>query len=208
MNLTTFFAYARRAPFGGRLTQAQIDGMTAILKEWDKRKLLDNRWLAYMLATAFHETGGKMQPLRENMKLHQRCPDQKDLADALSFRGQRGGDCLRVDFQHEKGMAHESRSVIHQRLDNQAREIAHLEKTIAVSGEIDAQVRGEIQALKETVEKNQGIVAPAIDEWKRMKTLGVGISGLIALAGLTIGDIVAYMSETAVSGIRHWLKIQ
>lgn len=68
MNLTTFFAYARRAPFGDRLTQAQIDGMIAILAEWDKRKLLDNRWLAYILATAFHETGGKMQPLRENMK--------------------------------------------------------------------------------------------------------------------------------------------
>lgn len=67
MNLTTFFAYARRAPFGGRLTQAQIDGMTAILAEWDKRGLMDKRWLAYMLATAFHETGGKMQPLRENM---------------------------------------------------------------------------------------------------------------------------------------------
>lgn len=65
MNLTTFFAYARRAPFGGRLTQAQIDGMTAILAEWEKRKLLDNRWLAYMLATAFHETGGKMRPIRE-----------------------------------------------------------------------------------------------------------------------------------------------
>lgn len=65
MNLTTFFAYARRAPFGGRLTQAQIDGMTAILTEWDKRKLLDNRWLAYMLATTFHETAGKMQPVRE-----------------------------------------------------------------------------------------------------------------------------------------------
>lgn len=38
-----------------------------------------------------------------------------------------------------------------------------------------------------------------------MKSLCVGISGLIA--GLTIGGIVAYMSETAVSGIRHWLKI-
>jgi putative chitinase len=65
MNLTTFFAYARRAPFGGRLTQAQIDGMKSILTEWDKRQLLDNRWLAYMLATAFHETGAKMQPIRE-----------------------------------------------------------------------------------------------------------------------------------------------
>ncbi len=65
MNLTTFFAYARRAPFGGRLTQAQIDGMTAILTEWDKRGLMDKRWLAYMLATTFHETAAKMQPVRE-----------------------------------------------------------------------------------------------------------------------------------------------
>lgn len=120
---------------------------------------------------------------------------------------QTGVDRLRADFQDEKTMAHESRSVIHQRLDNQAQQIAHMETTIAVSGQIDAQVRGEIQALKETVEKNQGIVSPALEEWKRMKTLGVGISGLIALAGLTIGGIVAYMSETAVSGIRHWLKI-
>lgn len=67
MNRDTFFSYVRKAPFGGRLTQAQIGGMNAILAEWDSRKLLDNRWLAYMLATAFHETGGKMQPLRENM---------------------------------------------------------------------------------------------------------------------------------------------
>lgn len=120
---------------------------------------------------------------------------------------QAGVDRLRADFQDEKQMAHESRSVIHQRLDNQVQQIAHMETTIAVSGEIDAQVRGEIQALKETVEKNQGVVSPALEEWKRTKTLGVGISGLIALAGLTIGGIVAYMSETAVTGIRHWLKI-
>jgi hypothetical protein len=68
-------------------------------------------------------------------------------------------------------------------------------------------VRGEIQSLKETVEKNQRIVSPALDEWKRIITFGVGISGLNALADLTTGGIVAYVSEKAVSGIRHWLKI-
>lgn len=65
MNRTTFFAYARRAPFGGRLTQSQIDGMNAILDEWDRRGLLDKRWLAYMLATSLHETGSRMQPIKE-----------------------------------------------------------------------------------------------------------------------------------------------
>ncbi|MFK0278418.1 hypothetical protein ACIQUG_32440 [Ensifer sp. NPDC090286] len=36
MNGTTFLAYARRAPFGGRLMQTEIDGMNAILGEWDR----------------------------------------------------------------------------------------------------------------------------------------------------------------------------
>lgn len=66
MNMTTFFAYARRAPFGGRLSQAQVDGTEAIIAEAAKRKIPDNQ-LAYILATVFHETGGKMQPVEENL---------------------------------------------------------------------------------------------------------------------------------------------
>ncbi|OCP37929.1 hypothetical protein [Ensifer sp. LC163] len=65
MNRTTFLAFARKAPFGGRLTQAQIDGMNAVLDEWQRRGLRDRRWLANMLAQEFHETGGRMQPVRE-----------------------------------------------------------------------------------------------------------------------------------------------
>lgn len=65
-NPTTFFSYIRRAPFGGRLTQGQIDGINAILAESQKRGTSDED-TAYMLATAFHETGGKMQPVRENL---------------------------------------------------------------------------------------------------------------------------------------------
>lgn len=66
MNYTTFFAYARRAPFGGRLSQAQVDGTRAILEEASRRNLPDSQ-TAYILATAFHETGGKMQPVEENL---------------------------------------------------------------------------------------------------------------------------------------------
>lgn len=61
-DLPTFFAYARRAPFGGRLTQAQVAGCETVLDAWTGD---DDRHLAYILATAFHETGGKMQPVRE-----------------------------------------------------------------------------------------------------------------------------------------------
>jgi hypothetical protein len=67
MDATTFFAYARRAPFGGRLTQGQIDGMNALFRCWDSHKIPapDKRHLAYILASVFHETGGRMVPVRE-----------------------------------------------------------------------------------------------------------------------------------------------
>lgn len=62
----TFFTYARRAPFGNRMTQKQVDGLEAILDRWEREfSYLDIRFLAYILATAFHETGGRMQPVRE-----------------------------------------------------------------------------------------------------------------------------------------------
>ena len=65
MNRNVFFEYVRKAPFGGRLTTDQVDGMTKILDEWENRGLTDDRWLAYLLATTTRETGFKMQPVRE-----------------------------------------------------------------------------------------------------------------------------------------------
>lgn len=65
MNRKIFFTAVRRAPFAGRMTQAQVDGINRILDEWDKRGLTDLRWLSYMLASVFHETAHKMQPIRE-----------------------------------------------------------------------------------------------------------------------------------------------
>lgn len=65
INRTTFFAYVRRSPFGGKLSSAQVAGIDAILDAWDRLRLMDHRWLAYALATAFHETDATMQPIRE-----------------------------------------------------------------------------------------------------------------------------------------------
>ncbi|MBA5800457.1 hypothetical protein HX900_33880 [Rhizobium sp. WYCCWR 11290] len=69
------------------------------------------------------------------------------------------------------------------------------------------QIREEIKGLKGTVESNHEAVQPTLEEWKRLKTVGYGISGLIAFAGLTIGGIIAYASEGAVAALRHLLKI-
>lgn len=63
-----FFNVVKRELFDKKLKQSQVDGMNAILDEWDI-------WcgygfqmpskLAYMLATTYHETAGTMQPIAE-----------------------------------------------------------------------------------------------------------------------------------------------
>jgi putative chitinase len=64
----TLFDYLRRAPFGGRLTQQQMEGTKEVIKAWDATDLSgDLRQLAYVFATAFHETGATMQPVEENL---------------------------------------------------------------------------------------------------------------------------------------------
>ena len=59
-----FFA-AFESQFNRQLNSLQEQGYNAIFDYWDKSDLSDNRWLAYVLATAFHETGEDMQPVRE-----------------------------------------------------------------------------------------------------------------------------------------------
>jgi putative chitinase len=53
--------------FKGNFSPTQRQGIEFIMAEWDERHLIDLRWLAYILATAFHETGRKMQPIEENL---------------------------------------------------------------------------------------------------------------------------------------------
>lgn len=60
-----FFAGIRTSPFPGKLTAGQVKGVSAILDEWERRKLTDLRWLAYMLATTKWETAHTMQPITE-----------------------------------------------------------------------------------------------------------------------------------------------
>lgn len=70
-NSDTLFTYLRRAPFGGRLTEEQKEGVENIIHHWNHSPMpvgpegADLRHLAYILATAFHETGGTMAPVRE-----------------------------------------------------------------------------------------------------------------------------------------------
>lgn len=65
-NKSAFFAELRRsnAVFQQKLSTAQVEGIEAIT---DACIGLPIEYVAYILATALHETGGKMQPVVENL---------------------------------------------------------------------------------------------------------------------------------------------
>lgn len=65
INRKVFFDGIRQQPFEGKLTAGQVSGTSAILDEWERRKLTDLRDLAYMLATTKWETAHTMQPITE-----------------------------------------------------------------------------------------------------------------------------------------------
>lgn len=69
MNRTAFFASARSRTsgiFGTSLSRRQVEGVEAILDEGEKRGT-SLFHLAAILAEAYHETGGQMQPVKETV---------------------------------------------------------------------------------------------------------------------------------------------
>ncbi len=66
INRKFFFDTVRLTLFDGSLRQSQVDGLNALLDYWEKNHAdKDDRWLAYVLATAHHEVDRKMQPIKE-----------------------------------------------------------------------------------------------------------------------------------------------
>jgi putative chitinase len=66
MNREPFFARVRVRPFGGSLTQAQVDGLNVLLDTWrEMYPDADIRFVANSLSQIHRETGGRMSPVRE-----------------------------------------------------------------------------------------------------------------------------------------------
>ena len=60
-----FYDSIRPTLFNGKLSPKQFEGLDFILNEWEISGLTDLRWLAYMLATTYHETAFTMQAVKE-----------------------------------------------------------------------------------------------------------------------------------------------
>lgn len=65
MNMQVFFDTIRATLFNGKLSPDQVRGTVGILDAMDAVGDGDQDTLAYALATAYHETGARMVPVRE-----------------------------------------------------------------------------------------------------------------------------------------------
>ncbi|MCU0757394.1 MAG: hypothetical protein MUE46_20160 [Xanthomonadales bacterium] len=66
INRVFFFEHVRATLFGDALRPKQVAGLVALLDYWEaKHAAKDDRMLAYLMATVFHETDKTMQPIRE-----------------------------------------------------------------------------------------------------------------------------------------------
>ena len=110
---------------------------------------------------------------------------------------------LRDDYARDQEQAQQSRASLHRRVDEVIDRIGKIETTAALAGEIDAQVRVELDALnKKLIE-----VEPVAEEWGRVKTIGKWAAGALLASGVGLGAVAAALGDQAIAAVRHWLRI-
>lgn len=87
--MTVIYNWDKLRSSFGRFTQKQVDGLNAVLDAGNKAGL-SKAHIAYMLATAWHETAKTMQPIREYGK----------------GRGRRYGTNIDIDGSRYQGLLH------------------------------------------------------------------------------------------------------
>lgn len=65
LNKQYFFDKSKQVGLFTKFSQNQVDSLTCIFDTWDQSGHTDLRWLAYMLATTYHETAYRMLPIEE-----------------------------------------------------------------------------------------------------------------------------------------------
>jgi len=96
-----FFREVRLSIFRGRMSRAQVAGLKHLLTVWEREHANDDvRWLAYCLATAWHETAHTMQPVRETLAKSERQAIARLRAWAHKLKGRRRQTVLAYSRVH------------------------------------------------------------------------------------------------------------
>ena len=95
----------------------------------------------------FYETGGKMQPVRED--------GGEKYLKSKPYNPWAGEDLVQVAWERNaRKLGAMAPGQLMTWLDDHATQTAKTNETIAVAGQVDAQIRSEVTALKQTVPKN------------------------------------------------------
>lgn len=118
---------------------------------------------------------------------------------------------LRDDFQDERNASRESRAKLHERMNEVANDVGAIKGDIRILGEVDGQVRGELQALKATVENHHAETKPTVDAWRDMIKTGRRITIIMGIAGLSFAGILTgiftWFGDTLPAVIKSWLRL-
>lgn len=125
---------------------------------------------------------------------------------------------LRDDYARDQEAARSSRAKLHERVDDIVERIGKMETTAAIAGQIDAQVRSELDGLNQRVHRElgelngrldpkKGDIGSTVAAWNDMLKTGSRISWLLGIAGITsVGTGLALIGG-AWDAIKAWLKL-
>lgn len=85
INKEFFYKCSREKLLLVRLRQDQVDSINTVLNYWDESGYTDLRWLAYMMATIYHETAKTMLPIEEYGKGKGRTYGEKIKRSGVSY---------------------------------------------------------------------------------------------------------------------------
>jgi hypothetical protein len=114
---------------------------------------------------------------------------------------------MREDFARSEESARLSRAAMHDRMEESIDRLGKLETSIAISGQVDAQVRNELDGLKGAIQA----IEPTVEQWKDMLKTGrriswfLGISGLIS--GAALWAALQWTGDAVINTVRSWLRI-
>lgn len=137
-----------------------------------------------------------MPPRSPSANARQGSDDMHEIMRILG-RLEEGQDRMRADFEGEKIASRDSRSRVHIKLEK-------IEEDVGIVGQVAAQARDKADAVEKQVTED---VRPAVDDFKRLRTIGfVGVT-VLGLAFTTFGITLATVGDGIIQSIRHWLRI-
>lgn len=116
-----------------------------------------------------------------------------------------GVERLRDDFNEEKRSAAVSRKAIYEKHDELTAELSEMRLDVGITGQINAQVREEVKALGEKVAQHKAEIQPSIEDWRKIKNLGLGITGILAIGGLSVGAMLTMGLDAVKALLRQWI---